>query len=74
MKKFSLSEEEKNNVLGRKRFLGYVQDLIERDISMYMYTVIMPRLGIDQKDSVVLSEDSSFIEVMPKVNEKNGKK
>jgi len=76
VKKFHLNDEEINNLKGRRNFYGYIKDLIERDINMYLFSVVCPRLGIPS-DSIELSSDCEWI-TLPEKNEKkevnNGKK
>jgi len=60
---YHLSTDETANILGRQKFQGYVQDLINRDIQMYLYTTVLPRLGIDPKTPVELSEDGKVVRI-----------
>ncbi len=61
--KFHLNEDEIQNLKGRDKFRGYILDLVQRDIQMYLYSVILLRLGLQGK-SVKLSEDFEWVEVM----------
>ena len=74
-KTYSLSSEETKNLKGREYMIEYLTDLVQRDINMYMYTSIIPRLGLDPKGVYVLSEDRKTLIVEDKkpevVNEKN---
>lgn len=65
MAKFKLTEEEKTNILGREKAIDYMLDLIKRDINMYMYMDIMPRLGLE-KEGATLSADREWLEVEEK--------
>lgn len=61
--KFHLTPEETGNLIGREKFRGYVNDLIDRDIQMYLYTTILPRLNIPPNQSVTLSKDKEWLEL-----------
>lgn len=76
MKTFSLSTEETNNLIGRERALDYIADLIKRDINMYIYMDIVPRLGLPKDGKYTLSQDRKTLEVTeeePKIITKGGK-
>ena len=62
-KKFKLTEQERNNLIGRERAIEFIIDLIQRDINMYLYMDIVPRLGLDQKGKYTLSKDREWLEV-----------
>lgn len=66
-KKFSLTSEETKNLKGREMAIDYILDLIKRDINMYMYMDIVPRLGLDPKGTYILSEDRTELEVETKI-------
>ncbi len=60
--KYELTKEEKDNMLGREKFLGYMEDLIKRDMNIYLHEVVLARLKIDPK-TFTTSKDFEYIEV-----------
>lgn len=62
-KKFHLTDEETKNLRGREMAIDYILDLIKRDINMYLYMDIVPRLGLDQNGKYTLSKDRTWLEV-----------
>lgn len=64
MKKFSLTQEETSNLSARKYFLGYIKDLIERDMGMYLYGNVAKRLNLAEDVKFSLSEDNKTIELI----------
>ena len=63
VQKYHLTKEEISNLQGRKQFLGYLKDLTERDMSMYLYTNVIKRLNLPDDVKFTLSEDSEWIEI-----------
>lgn len=66
-KKFHLTSEETKNLIGRETMIDYLKDLVQRDINMYLYMNIIPRLNLDPKDKYTLSEDRTWIEITPEI-------
>jgi hypothetical protein len=62
-KKFKLSEEETKNLKGREQAIDYVVDLIKRDINMYLYMDVVPRLGLSQDGKYELTPDREWLHV-----------
>lgn len=65
MKKYQLTQEQTNNFIGREKAMDYVIDLFKRDINLYLYTEVIPKLGLDQKGNYQLSPDRTWLEVTP---------
>jgi len=65
-KKYKLSQDEVANIKGRRKFVDYIMDLVDRDVAMYMYTTVYQRLGI--KDvKTELSEDGEWLIETPQI-------
>lgn len=62
-KKYHLTDEETKNLIGREMAMDYLNDLMVRDINMYLYMDIIPRLGLDPKGKYTLSKDKKWLEV-----------
>ena len=75
LKRLFLSKEEQDNLRGRKTFFGYIVDLVERDINIYLSEVVAKRLDINlSENDLKLAEDASYVELVPKLSlPKNGK-
>lgn len=72
MTKYNLTKEEKDNMLGREKFLGYIEDLIQRDMNIYLHEVVLTRLKINPK-TFTTSKDFEYIEVEESIiKPKNG--
>lgn len=75
--KYHLTDAEVKNLKGREMAIDYLIDLIKRDINMYLYMDVVPRLGLDPNGKYTLSEDRQWLEVTeePKiiVPDNNGK-
>ena len=69
--KWFLTKEEQQNITFRKTSVSFLNDLIYKDINVYLYQVVCPRLALDPKASIKLSDDASYLEV---VDEKKGDK
>lgn len=67
-KTFNLTDAETKNILGREQAIDYMQDLISRDINMYMYMDIMPRLGL-KDEKVELSKDRKSLSIIEEKSE-----
>jgi hypothetical protein len=65
--RYKLTEDESNNLKGREQFSGYLQDLIQRDIAMYLANDIYKRLGITKDQKAEISEDREWITVAPRI-------
>lgn len=63
MKKYQLTAEETKNILGREQAIGYMEDLIKRDINMYLYMEVIKRLGLPEDGKYNLSPDRTWVEV-----------
>jgi hypothetical protein len=70
MAKFKLTPQEVNSVKGREKAIDYMLDLIKRDINMYLYMDVVPRLGLDNEGEYELSPDREWIHT---VDEKESK-
>ncbi len=62
-KKLFLTDEERNNIIGRHKFIEYLLDLIKKDITLYLREVVCARLGVSDKSFVTLSEDCSYLTI-----------
>lgn len=62
-KKYKLTDEETKNIKGRELSIEYLQDLIQRDIGMYVQFDIMKRLDIEPNKKFQISKDRKWIEV-----------
>ena len=62
-KKFKLTPEEVNNLKGREKAIDYMLDLIKRDINMYLYLDVVPRLGLPEDGKYNLSPDREWLHV-----------
>ena len=75
-KKYKLTSEEVKNLKGREMAVDYLQDLIKRDIGMYLQFDVFKRLGIESNVPFQLSEDREWVELTeekPKIIVPNGK-
>lgn len=72
MKKFHLTEDEKNNLLGRNKFKEYILDVVTRDIGMYVYSNILTRLKLPPTTKFSVSEDGVWLEVEDGEDKKSG--
>lgn len=52
------------NLKGREMAVDYVQDLIKRDIGMYLQFDVFKRLGIKESVPFQLSEDREWLELL----------
>lgn len=68
MKKYHLTTGEKDNLLGRRKTLDYLQHLINSDIGMFVYTSVLPRLKLPSDTKFAISEDGAWIEVEEETN------
>lgn len=71
MAKYHLTKEEKDNMLGREKFLGYVDDLIKRDMNIYLHEVVLQRLKINPK-TFTTSPEFDWLEIEEEIKPKNG--
>lgn len=72
LSKFHLTADETTNLKGREKFVGYVQDLVKRDIQMYIYSVVLPRMGV-KSTNIKVDKDFQWIEVLPTIVGPDGK-
>lgn len=68
-KTYQLATDEVQNLKGREKFAGYILDLIERDVAIYMSQVIYKRLGLSPDTKSKISEDSTqlIVDNSPKI-------
>lgn len=69
LKIYQLAEDEVQNLKGREKFAGYILDLVERDVAVYMTQVIFKRLNLPMDTKAKISEDSKqlIVDDSPKI-------
>ncbi len=66
MKKYSLSEAEKNNLGARQQLArehNLIANALNNDTVGYIYSVVYKRLGIDPSKNYELSQDNSTLTI-----------
>jgi len=60
-KQFSLTEEEKTYLLGRKNVGGYMKALVQNDMNEYIVRVVRKRLGLEPEQNIEVDIDNGKI-------------
>jgi hypothetical protein len=70
--KFYLTADETTNLKGREKCIPYIQDLVRRDMQVYIFSIVLPRLGV-KSENIKVDKDFKWIEVLPTILGPNGK-
>jgi hypothetical protein len=63
--KFALTEVEQKNIQFRHTVLDYISNAINNETGEYIFREVRPRLGVDPKVVLSLSEDGKWLEEEP---------
>ena len=69
-KKWSLTEEEKVFLLGRKNVAKYISSMIENEMSKYVHDVVRKRIGVGETDNLEIDLEHGEIKLKPGKKEK----
>lgn len=69
-KKWSLTEEEKVFLLGRKNVAKYISSMIENEMSKYVHDVVRKRIGVEETDNLEIDLEHGEIKLKPGKKEK----